>query len=152
MVETLTRGIRFSDRVSTRGLVLVEFNRAPRNHSTRFQSYIYIYIGKVVDGSQGWPKGSLFNSYYSKVQGRALLLSLDCSTLPLIRTLYCWVLSKEESSTIFKVFGVTRPGIKPRSTGPLANNAKSVDGRNDSIFGFSFFNIHVIKNSKEASI
>ena len=30
-----------------------------------------------------------------------LLLSQDCSTLPLIRTLYCWVLSKEVSSTIF---------------------------------------------------
>ena len=33
---------------------------------------------------------------------RTLLLSLDCSTLPLIRTLYCRVLSKEVSSTIFK--------------------------------------------------
>ena len=52
---------------------------------------------------------------------RALLLSQDCSTLPLIRTLYCWVLSKEVSSIIFKVFGMTRPGIEPRSLGPLAN-------------------------------
>ena len=26
------------------------------------------------------------------------------------------------SSTIFKVFGMTRPGIKPRSPGPLANS------------------------------
>ncbi len=51
----------------------------------------------------------------------ALLLSLDCSTLPLIRALYCWVLSKEASSTIFKVFGMTRPGIEPRSPGPLAD-------------------------------
>ena len=25
------------------------------------------------------------------------------------------------SSTIFKVFGMTRPGIEPRSPGPLAN-------------------------------
>ena len=50
-----------------------------------------------------------------------LLLSLDCSTLPLICTLYCWVLSKEVSSTIFEVFGMTRPGIEPRSPGPLAN-------------------------------
>ena len=41
-------------------------------------------------------------------------LSLDCSTLPLIRTLYCWVLSKVVSSTIFKVFGMTRPGIEPQ--------------------------------------
>ena len=46
---------------------------------------------------------------------------MDCSTLPLIRTLYSWVLSKEVSSTIFKVFGITRPGIELRSPGPLAN-------------------------------
>ena len=50
-----------------------------------------------------------------------LLLSLDCYTLPLICTLYHWVLSKEESSTSFCVFCVTRPGIKPRSPGALAN-------------------------------
>ena len=33
----------------------------------------------------------------------------------------CWVLGKEVSSTIFKVFGTTRAGIEPRSPGPLAN-------------------------------
>ena len=82
--------------------------------------HIYIYC-KVSDRSQGRPEDSLFNSYDTKVSGRALLLSLDCSTLPLIRTLYCWVLSKEVSSTIFKVFGMTQPGIEPRSPGPLAN-------------------------------
>ena len=38
-----------------------------------------------------------------------------------MRTLYCWVLSKEVSSTIFKVFGMTRPGIEPRSHGQLVN-------------------------------
>ena len=48
-------------------------------------------------------------------------LFLDCSTLPLKRSLYCWVLSKAVSSTIFKVFGMTRPGIEPRTSGPLAN-------------------------------
>ena len=53
--------------------------------------------------------------------GGVLLLSHDCSTLPLIHTLYCWVLSKEVTSTIFKVFGMMRPGIEPRSPGPLAN-------------------------------
>ena len=47
-----------------------------------------------------------------------LLLSQDCSTLPLIHTLYCWVLSKEVSSTIFEVFGIMRHGIEPRSPGP----------------------------------
>ena len=41
----------------------------------------------VEDRSRGQPKGSLFNSYYTKMWGRALLLSLDCSTLLLIHTL-----------------------------------------------------------------
>ena len=79
---------------------------------------------KVGDRSRGRPEVSLFNSEYTEVSGRALLLSLDFSTLPLIHTLYCWVLSKEVSSTIFKVFGMTRPGIEPRSTGPLANHVE----------------------------
>ena len=46
---------------------------------------------------------------------------MDCSTLSLIHTLYCWVLSKGASSTIFLVFSMTRPGIKPRSSSPLSN-------------------------------
>ena len=39
----------------------------------------------------------------------------------MIHTLQCWVLRKKISSIIFKVFGMTRPGIEPKSTGPLAN-------------------------------
>ena len=79
--------------------------------------YIYIYISKVklateIEGDQKAP-------FYCK--GSALLLSLDCSTLPLICTFYCWVLSKEVSSTIFNVFGMTRPGIELRSPWPLAS-------------------------------
>ena len=35
------------------------------------------------------------------------------------------MLSKEVSSTIFKVFGMTRPGIEPRSPRPLANTLPS---------------------------
>ena len=66
----------------------------------------------VVEGDQ---KAPFFNS------GWELLISMDCSTLPLIRTLFCWVLSKEVSSTIFKAFGMTRTGMEPRSPGPLAN-------------------------------
>ena len=73
---------------------------------------------------------SLFDSYYTEVLGRALLLSLDCSTLLLIRTLYCWVLSRELSSTIFKVFDMTRPGIEPRSLRPLANILPTRNSRN----------------------
>ena len=52
-----------------------------------------------------------------------LLLPLDCSTLPLILTLKCWVLSREESSTIFWIFGMIRPGIEPPFPGPLANTS-----------------------------
>ena len=76
---------------------------------------------KVGDHSRGRPEGSIFNSYYTKVLERALPLSLDCSTLLLIRTFYYWVLSKEVSSTILKVLGMTWPGIEPRSPGSLAN-------------------------------
>ena len=60
--------------------------------------------------NRGRPEGSLFNSYYTEMKVWALLLSLDC-----------WVLSKAVSSTIFRVFGMTRPGFNPRSPGPLAN-------------------------------
>ena len=82
----------------------------------------YTVISKlvtVVGGDQKAPF-SIAN-YYTKLLGRALLLSLDCSTLPLIRTLYCWVLSKEVSIKFFKVFGMTWPRIEPRSPRPLAN-------------------------------
>ena len=44
----------------------------------------------------------------------------------LICTLYCWVFSKEVSSTIFKVFGMTWPGTEPKSPGPLANTSKQL--------------------------
>ena len=37
-----------------------------------------------------------------------------------IRTLYRLVLRKKVSSTILKVFGMTRPGIEPRSPGPIS--------------------------------
>ena len=76
---------------------------------------------KVGDCSWSRPEGSLFNSYYTEGLGWALNLSLDCSTLPSIHTLYCLLLSKEVSSTILKVFGMTRPRIEARSPGTLAN-------------------------------
>ena len=89
---------------------------------------------KVGDRSRGWPEGSIFNSYYIEVSGRALLLSLDCSALPLIRTLYCWVLSKEVSSTILKVFGMSWPGIEPKSPGPLANTLPTSQWEVQSVY------------------
>ena len=98
-------------------------------------------VSKVGDRSQGRPEGSLFNSYYTEVWGRVLLLSLDCSTLPLICTLYCWVLCKEVSSRIFKIFGMTQPRIEPQSPRPLANNLPARPmSRFPHIFIFVIFN------------
>ena len=104
-----------SSRRATHIVLHKELRKLHAPHG-RWQSIL-----KAGDHSRGWPEGSLFDSYYTKVLGRALLLSLGCPTLPLIRTLQCWVLSKEASSTIFWVFGMTRPGIELRSPGPLAN-------------------------------
>ena len=67
------------------------------------------------------PKGSLFNIYNTEVLGKAQLLLLDYYTLPLIRTLKYWVIIKVVSSTIFGVFGVTRPEIEPLSPEALTN-------------------------------
>ena len=51
--------------------------------------------GSLTDCSWGQPKGSLFNSYYIMVQGRALLFFLDCSTC-------LWTVPyNAESSSIF---------------------------------------------------
>ena len=47
------------------------------------------YLSKLANRSKGQLEGSLFNSYFTEVQERALLVSQDCSTLPLIRTLLC---------------------------------------------------------------
>ena len=55
----------------------------------------------IVEGDQ---KAPFSIATTPRCGGRALLLFLDCSTLPLIRT--CG-LSKEISSAIFKVFGMT---------------------------------------------
>ena len=71
--------------------------------------------------SRGRPKDFFFGWYYTDVMGRAVLHSLDCSTLPLIRILWCWVLSKAASSNIFWVFGMTQPGIEPHVSCALAH-------------------------------
>ena len=62
-----------------------------------------------VEGDQ---KGPFLITTTPRCRG-ALLLSLDCSTLPLIRTLYCWVLSKEVSSTILKSLVWCDLGLNP---------------------------------------
>ena len=93
----------------------------------KFSFIIYLshshYIestSKVDDHSRGRLEGSL--SIATTLRCRE-----GCDSFPWIALLYpsyvpyCWVLSKEVSSTNFNIFGMTRPGIEPRSPGPLAN-------------------------------
>ena len=75
-------------------------------------------MATVVEGDQ---KALFSIATTPRCMGGRYSFSLDCSTLLFIRTLYCWVLSKEVSNTIFKVFGMKQPGSEPRSRGTLAN-------------------------------
>ena len=83
--------------------------------------------------------------------GRAPLLSLDCSTLLLIRTLYCWMLSKEVSTTTFWDFRMTRPGIEHRSLGSLANTLPTRSMREIEYFNCKSYYVFIFINllSKE---
>ena len=58
-----------------------------REREREMPIYIYVYKSKVGDLSRGWPERSRFDNYYTKVLGRALLLSLDCFSLPWFPTL-----------------------------------------------------------------
>ena len=66
-----------------------------------------------------------------------------------MRTLYCWVLSKEVSSTIFKVFGMMWPGIEPRSPRPLANTlpTRPIKRSSNSLVTNSLLNYSLILKS-----
>ena len=81
-------------------------------------SYILCPHIAAGDRSRGRPDGLIFDSYYTKVLRRVLLLSLDCSTLPLIPMLS---VMQGGIKYHFWVFCMTRPGIEPRCPGPLAN-------------------------------
>ena len=80
------------------------------NFNLMLKTALSISKSKVGNRSRGQQEDFLFNSYYTEVYGRAVLYSLDCSTLPLICKLYCLVLSKEESSTILKVLKFSECG------------------------------------------
>ena len=69
---------------------------------------------KVGDRSRGSTKGSLFKTTTPWCRR-------GCYSISGISPLYPWVQSKAELSTIFWVFGTTRPGIETWSPGPLAN-------------------------------
>ena len=70
---------------------------------------------------EGHPKAPFSIATTPKCREECYSFPWICSTLSLICTLYCWVLIKEVSSTIFKVFDMTQPGIEPRFPRPLVN-------------------------------
>ena len=86
-----------------------------------FKYVLFKVSCKVGNHSRGRPEGSLFNSYYTEVYGEG--------ATPFPGLLYCTLdsylimlsASKAASSTIFWVFGMTRPGIEPQFPGPLTN-------------------------------
>ena len=74
-------------------------------------------ISKIGDLSRGWPEGSFSIATAPRCRGGRY-------SIPWIATLYSWSLpynAEAASNTIFWVFGMIRPGIEPRSPGPLAN-------------------------------
>ena len=75
-------------------------------------------LATVVEGDQ---KSPFSIGTIPRCRGGRYPFSWIAPLYSLIYTLYCWVLSKEVSSTIFKVPGMTQPGIEPRSSGLLAN-------------------------------
>ena len=88
-----------------------------RNQSF-FQSVVGFQV-KLVIVIKGDPKASFSIATTPRCR-EVPLLSLDCSTLPLIRTLYRWVLIKKVSSITLSIFAMTRPEIELRFVRPLA--------------------------------
>ena len=56
--------------------------RVTLDYGRQLYLLLLIYIYKLADRCQWRPEGSLFNSDYTKVKGRALLLPLDYSSSP----------------------------------------------------------------------
>ena len=81
-----------------------------------WSGYTNYKVSKVCTRCRGWPEISLFNSYNTEVY-TFLWIS------PLTLDLYLIMLSVKQISIKYYlwVFGMTRPGIKHRSPGPLAN-------------------------------
>ena len=97
--------------------------QSPQMQSLPVQSLDAIFFNilsksaTVVEGDQKVPFSIVTTP---RCRGGNYSFSLDCSTLPF--TLI--ILSVKQGGIkyhFFKVFGMTQPGIKPRSPGPLAN-------------------------------
>ena len=81
---------------------------------------IYTYISKLVTVDKSDPKASFSIAAPPRWSGGRNSFFLDGSTYHWSEPYYA-VLSNEASSTMFWVFGMTRPEIEPRPSGPLAN-------------------------------
>ena len=76
-------------------------------------------VSKIGDRSRERPEGSLFNSYYTKgASPFPGLLHFPLDT-------YLILLSAKQRGINyhFKVFDMTRPGVEPRSPGPLGEHS-----------------------------
>ena len=105
----------------------ITFQPSLHTHThTHTHLYIYIYIwGGVVYVS--WPTvvesdtNGLFSIVTPPICWGGATIFPGWLYLPLIRGLWYWVLNKDTSSTIFLVFGTTRPGIEAWSPRPVEN-------------------------------
>ena len=81
----------------------------------------YNLVSEVGNRSQGRPEGSLFNSYYTKVYGEGATSFPALLHFTLDTYLLLLIVKQGGIKYHFYVFGMTWPGIEPRSSGPLAN-------------------------------
>ena len=124
----------------------------PCSLSLSFNIYIYIYIYKVKLVSKVGDQKAPF-SIASTLRRR-----VGHYSFPRIAPLYPWyipyiaVLSKEVLSTIFKVFGMTQPGIEHRSPGPSANTLPTRPMNRPLILSLSIYIFHWFSFSLSLSL
>ena len=90
-----------------------------KNHLKKSKTTLLLLVNKIIINCTVGVKNMCVCVCVSRATRRLpfqYLLHQVCYILPLIHTLYCWVLSKKVSSTIFNVFGMTRPGIEPNNS------------------------------------
>ena len=79
------------------------------------------YLSKVGDHSRGWPEGSLFDSLLHQGVGEGATPFPGLLNFTLDPYLIMLSVKQGRIKYHFWVFGMTRPGIEPRSPGPMAN-------------------------------
>ena len=80
-----------------RGSISIFYKPCQQSTYIILEKYIHIYIVVVGDHSRGGPEGSLSIATTLRCRGGHYSFPWIAPLLPLIRTLYCWVLSKAVS-------------------------------------------------------